>query len=113
VTRELVNRLIGAMAARGYPIRCTCTFRSIEEQEALYAQGRTVPGKIVTQARGGMSPHNHKMAADFIFVNEGYDGPWEVLRDEALKVGLQWGGAWRTFKDRPHVERKNWKKYVA
>jgi peptidoglycan LD-endopeptidase CwlK len=40
-------------------ILITCTYRSSIEQDALYAQGRTKPGKIVTNAKGGQSEHNY------------------------------------------------------
>src|SRR3990167_7492221 len=44
----------------GITVLITCTYRSNKEQEALYAQGRTKPGRIVTRARGGQSKHNCK-----------------------------------------------------
>jgi len=37
----------------------------MEEQAALYAIGRTAPGKIVTKARPGESYHNHGLAYDW------------------------------------------------
>jgi len=41
-------------------------FRSMEEQAALYAIGRSKPGKIVTKARPGESYHNHGLAFDWV-----------------------------------------------
>ena len=42
----------------GIKVLITCTYRSHAEQNELYAQGRTKPGKIVTRAQGGQSKHN-------------------------------------------------------
>src|SRR5574343_1544593 len=43
----------------------TCVYRSNEEQDALYAQGRTTKGKIVTNAKAGQSKHNFKPSKAF------------------------------------------------
>ena len=40
--------------------------RSMEEQAALYAIGRSKPGKIVTKARPGESYHNYGRAFDWV-----------------------------------------------
>jgi hypothetical protein len=47
--------------------------RSFAEQDALYAQGRTKPGKIVTKARGGFSNHNFGVAFDIGVFKGGSD----------------------------------------
>ena len=38
--------------------------RTWAEQQALWNQGRTTPGKIVTHAQGGQSWHNYGLAAE-------------------------------------------------
>jgi hypothetical protein len=43
-----------------------CGRRTMEEQAALYAKGRTAGGKIVTKARPGESFHNHGLAFDWV-----------------------------------------------
>ena len=48
LTAQLVDKCVGA----GLPIKIGESFRSVAEQDALYAQGRTQPGSIVTNARG-------------------------------------------------------------
>ena len=40
--------------------------RTMEEQAMLYAQGRTRPGKIITQAKPGTSYHNWALAFDWV-----------------------------------------------
>ena len=43
-----------------------CGRRTMEEQAALFAKGRTSKGKIVTKARPGESFHNHGLAFDWV-----------------------------------------------
>lgn len=93
--------------------------RSWAEQDALYAQGRTKPGAIVTNAKGGQSNHNFGIAADAgVFLGKIYlDGGNSEQQARAAKVhracsehaeacGLEWGGSWKSFKDLPHYEIK-------
>ncbi|WVE38856.1 M15 family metallopeptidase, partial [Priestia megaterium] len=44
-------------------------FRSIEQQHKLYSQGRTTPGIIVTNAKGGYSYHNYGLAFDIALLD--------------------------------------------
>jgi peptidoglycan L-alanyl-D-glutamate endopeptidase CwlK len=87
----------------------TSVYRSIEEQNAIYAQGRTVPGAIVTNAKGGQSFHNWKVAFDIVPVIAGKaiwndDALWSKLGQIGTSVGLEWGGSWQNFKDLPHFQ---------
>ena len=95
------------LTARGIKVILTWGYRSIKEQNALYAKGRTTPGKKVTNARGGYSWHNFGLAADYAFVINGkvtWDGPWGIFGEVARSCGLEWGGDWKSFPDRPHVQ---------
>ncbi len=95
---------------RGIRVKLVCGYRSIEEQNRLYAQGRTAPGKVVTKARGGYSWHNFGLAADYAFVVDGQltcNGSWNVFGRVARECGLEWGGDFKGFPDRPHVQ---WRK---
>lgn len=95
------------LAANGIKVLFTCGYRSIEEQDHLYAQGRTKPGSKVTNARGGYSWHNFGLAADYAFVISGkvtWDGPWAVFGRIARSCGLEWGGDFKSIVDRPHVQ---------
>jgi peptidoglycan L-alanyl-D-glutamate endopeptidase CwlK len=85
--------------------------RSFDEQNVLYAQGRTAPGKIVTNAKGGYSNHNFGLAVDLCpFLSDGKphwsasEGTWKAIGKAAERQGLEWGGRWKTFVDRPHVQ---------
>ncbi|MEK3943561.1 M15 family metallopeptidase [Paenibacillus sp. FSL H3-0310] len=111
--------LIERCYARGIPILITQGLRTNTEQDALYAQGRTKPGAIVTNAKGGYSYHNYGLAVDFaLLLPNGSSVSWDMNRDyndnnikdwievveEAKKLGFEWGGDWTSFKDYPHFQ---------
>jgi peptidoglycan LD-endopeptidase CwlK len=84
--------------------------RTIEEQNELYAQGRTKLGKIVTNAKGGYSYHNFGLAFDFAILNPDgsvnwtVDSKWKRVGAIGKSLGLEWGGDWKDFKDYPHFQ---------
>ena len=90
----------------------TCTFRSVDEQAELYAQGRFHPGKIVTNADGilHLSAHNYypARAIDVAVILDGQiawrEDLYHPLVELAARHGLVSGGSWKTFKDWPHIE---------
>lgn len=102
--------------------------RTFAEQDALYAKGRTQPGKKVTNARGGQSVHNYGFAVDIALgIDRNGDGKfeevvWDCKKDfdqdkqadwmECVAVfkryGWTWGGDWRTFKDLPHFDKRGY-----
>ena len=98
------------LAARGLVVEIVQGLRTFAEQDELYAQGRTKPGQIVTQARGGESNHNYGLAADlcpFINGKPNWNAPvsvWVAIGAAAMEQGLEWGGAWKKFLDKPHVQ---------
>jgi len=105
--------------AHGYDYKAISGNRTWEEQAKIYAQGRTAPGKIVTNARPGYSNHNYGIAVDMGVFKEGkyLDGskPSEAeafhrkAATIAEKYGIEWGGSWKSFKDYPHFEYKTGK----
>lgn len=101
------QKVLDEMKSFGYEMRITQGFRSIEEQNRLYAQGRTTNGNIVTNARGGQSFHNYGVAVDYVFRKQGFDAPdylWTLFGLVGKKHGFFWGGDWKGFVDRPHLE---------
>lgn len=96
------------------PVLIYMTYRSNEEQDELYARGRTVPGKKVTNAKGGQSDHNFMIddkpaakAFDAVPLRLGkaiWNDPvlWSKMGEIAGKIGLKWGGNWKKFVDKPH-----------
>lgn len=102
-----VLRFFARLEEKGVTPRITQGLRTIEEQNELYAQGRTKPGAIVTNAKGGQSWHNYGMAVDIAFLNPNGSVDFAVSK-EVGKIGqecmLEWGGAWTSFKDMPHFQ---------
>jgi D-alanyl-D-alanine dipeptidase len=99
-----------AMLALGFELRVTDGLRTTEQQQALYAKGRTAPGSIVTKADGVRVRSNHQSgrAVDCCFVVGGQPSwaeshPWALYGAMARALGLRWGGDWQT-PDRPHLE---------
>ncbi len=81
-------------------IRIVQGLRTFEEQDALYAQGRSKPGNIVTNSRGGQSYHNYGLAIDFaILYDKDKNGTFETL-------------SWDTLVDLDRDGEKDWMEVV-
>jgi len=117
--KAAAEALIDRSFSAGIPIVITQGLRTFAEQNALYEQGRTKPGNIVTNARGGYSNHNFGVAIDFaLLTNDGRAVSWDTKLDGnrngkadwnevvtlAKALGFTWGGDWKTFLDLPHFE---------
>ena len=94
---------------QGITILVTCTYRSLQEQDILYAQGRTASGSIVTNAKGGQSFHNWRVAFDIVPIVNGKciwnnNALWSKLGQIGQSVGLEWGGSWKSFPDVSHLQ---------
>ncbi|NLV16862.1 MAG: M15 family metallopeptidase [Syntrophomonadaceae bacterium] len=108
VLRSKARLLINRAAEAGFRIIITQTLRTKEEQDALYAQGRTRPGPIVTQARYPQSLHCWGLAFDIAVIIDGRAN-WNVAYYDRIgpigeSLGLVWGGRWSGFPDRPHFQ---------
>lgn len=96
-------------------LRIVQGLRTIEEQDALYAKGRTTPGPIVTNAKSGRSYHNYGLAIDLGEVKDfkiNWDFDYKKLLPWAEKYGFKWGGLFISIKDKPHFEKtfgNHWK----
>lgn len=110
-----VNKFLEECKKQGLNVLVTETLRTQEEQEKLYAKGRTQPGKIVTNCRGYQSPHCWGVAFDFCRNVKGKeydntDGFFEKVGSIAKELfkdteyRLFWGGDFKTFVDKPHIE---------
>ena len=109
----LVRNAADILAAEGTFLLVVSGLRTAAEQNALFAQGRTAPGTIVTKARAGFSMHNYGLAVDVVPYLSGPTGKlnWTVDTPQfkamvtALKAqGLIWGGDWKTFPDNDHFQ---------
>lgn len=107
--------MVELLAHDGVEVLVTQGLRTWEEQDALYAKGRTVEpiGKkfIVTNAKGGQSYHNFGLAFDIVVLDAigkfdwNVDHPgWAAASKAGKSVGLEWGGDWKGFKDVPHYQ---------
>lgn len=134
---ELIRRgklFIADCEQAGVNILITQGLRTWEEQDWLYAQGRTAPGKIVTNAKGGQSYHNFGLAFDIVPIDENGVPIWDTTREEwdiaetvgnghlhegsagtrlspeiiaqvvDQDLGFTWGGDFHSIKDIPHFE---------
>jgi peptidoglycan L-alanyl-D-glutamate endopeptidase CwlK len=106
---SLAVKLIEECKNQGITIIVTGTLRTYEEQDALYAQGRTAPGKRVTNAPGGYSLHNFGYAFDIAVVKDGkaiYDDvdAYNRVGEIGKSLGLEWGGDFKSIIDRPHFQ---------
>ena len=111
---QKVKELARRLALEDISIRVTQGLRSWAQQQALYDQGRTKPGPIVTNCPGGHSYHNLGMAVDVVpdFADRTPPAPdwnihhpaWQRIVTIATDLGLQSGALWRTFKDWPHLQ---------
>lgn len=118
IVSDRSEQLIQMARKKGINIVITDDFRSFEEQDRLYAKGRTAEGEIITYAKGGESYHNYGLAIDFALLNKKqqpiwdmtYDGngngksDWLEVVDIAKELGFEWGGDWIDFKDYPHLQ---------
>lgn len=119
-----------AAEVAGIPLIVTCTRRSAQAQEALYAQGRADIGLVnklrvecglpaiseeenrrrVTNARAGDSLHQYGVALDVVPLSAGkpvWDAGaaiWQCVGAIGEQVGFEWAGRWKRFREMPHFQ---------
>lgn len=115
---NIVGQIKTRMAASGFPMLVTDGVRTVDEQRALYAQGRTEPGRVVTNADGVHHKSNHQPhedgyghAVDMCFLDADSQPtwsltyPWLAYGAVAKSLGCKWGGDWKgALHDLPHIE---------
>lgn len=111
VVKESALELIKRAYKEGIYVQISSGFRSFADQNALYAQGRTKSGNVVTNARGGYSNHNFGLAIDYFLVSDDgskalwtVDDKWRRVAAIGKELGFSWGGDWKSFPDYPHLE---------
>lgn len=113
-------KVLDAMEVLGFPMLVTEGLRTDARQQALYAQGRSAAGPIVTNADGVTHKSMHQPqadgyghAVDCAFLDDPHTAkvetwdpkqPWELYGRMAEQFGLTWGGRWQSITDLPHVE---------
>lgn len=102
--KERAEKFLKLAKEAGIDLLVTSTYRDNQSQAALYAQGRTKPGVIVTNARPGQSWHNWRCAFDVVPIRNGkpvwgtsgQDGDlWRKVGELGESVGLEWAGRWK------------------
>lgn len=103
VVKSKAESLLKLAKQQNIDLVITSTYRDDESQAALYAQGRTKPGLIVTNAKPGQSWHNWRCALDVVPIRNGkpvwgttgLDGDlWRKVGEIGESVGLEWAGRW-------------------
>jgi hypothetical protein len=117
IVKELLTR---TEATTGRKWAVSDALRTMAQQREIYAQGRTKPGRVVSNAKPGQSAHNFGYAVDLWPLKANGDFDWCAKVDLfkkmgaiATELGLTWGGTFRTLFDAPHVENPKWKERQA
>ena len=109
IVAAMTTKFIAECKKEGIDVLITSTYRDNESQNALYAQGRTTKGNRVTNAKGGQSFHNYRVAFDFVPIVNG-KADWNNLKTFERcgiigeKLGLEWAGRWKSFKEYAHLQ---------
>lgn len=118
---NLQNFFMELIKISPYDFSITQGVRTAEEQNKLYQQGRTTPGKIVTNCDGYKLKSNHQTKSDglghagdiAVLVNNKITWEEKYYKEVAIsarilmqKYNIEWGGDWKNFKDLPHFEYK-------
>ena len=107
--QAILQKVKAECEAQGLYVLFTDGMRTQAEQDALYAQGRTMAGQIVTNVAYPDSMHNWGVAVDFCRNVRGkeYDDSdnfFARVASIAKAYGMEWGGDWKTFPDKPHLQ---------
>lgn len=105
---QLATKFLELTKANNLDVRILYAFRSWDEQDRLYAQGRTTPGSIITNARGGDSFHNWGLAFDAAPFENGVISTdmekFNLMGRFGEQAGLEWGGRFKDLLDLPHFQ---------
>lgn len=107
--REKALQWIDACKAKDIDVLVYCTYRSAAEQDDLYRIGREIPGKRVTNAKGGQSMHQYRVAWDAVPLIGGKPA-WsnsELYRrmgEIAESLGIEWAGRWKSMRESAHFQ---------
>ena len=113
--QRIAAEWVKACESAGLKVAIGETYRTVAEQDAFYAQGRTMPGNKVTNARGSSYSSQHQWGIAFDFYRA--DGKGAYNEDGnffgkaaaiAKNLGLAWGGDWKSIVDKPHLYLPDW-----
>lgn len=121
--RKKIAQLQELCAKNGITIGISECLRTVAEQDALYAKGRTAPGAIVTNCKGSSYSSMHQWGVAFdIYLKVDVDGDGQTSDDAfnnatgifdkvgalGQSIGLEWGGSWKSKVDKPHFQLPDW-----
>lgn len=113
--QEKIKLLKAKCSEAGLKIGISECLRTVEEQNDLYAQGRTKPGSKVTNAKGTTYSSMHQWGVAFDFYRNDGKGAYntsgkffEKVGKIGKELGLEWGGDWKSFVDRCHFQLPDW-----
>lgn len=105
---KIIPEFLARAKAQGLQVLITQTFRTQAEQDKIWAQGRSLPGPIVSWVKYPNSAHCWGIAFDIAKDVPGhlYDDPafFKACAVIAKSLGLRWGGDWKKKVDSPHLE---------
>lgn len=113
--QKKIEEFIKACKKAGLKVQITECLRTKAEQDALYAQGRTKPGARVTNAPGYSYSSMHQWGVAFDYCRA--DGKYAFDNSDKFfdkagaigkKLGLEWGGSWKSPVDKPHFQLPDW-----
>ena len=113
--QAIASEWVKACESAGLKVAIGETYRTVAEQDALYAQGRAKPGNKVTNARGSSYSSQHQWGIAFDFYRADGKGAYNEDGDFfgraatiAKNLGLAWGGDWKSIVDKPHLYLPDW-----
>lgn len=119
---NLVKVMKEAIKNSPFDFMITQGLRTVKDQQALYAKGRTLPGGKVTNCDGVVKKSNHQAkvdgygyAIDFAIwengaINWNDSKKYIVVANHIIETGkrlgilIESGAFWKSFKDYPHIE---------
>lgn len=105
---QQARNFLALTRANNLDVRIISVFRSWDDSDSLYAQGRTAPGPVVSNARGGESYHNWGLAFDAAPFENGVISndmnKYRLMGSLGQQAGLEWGGTFKDIVDYPHFQ---------
>jgi peptidoglycan L-alanyl-D-glutamate endopeptidase CwlK len=102
--RDKIVQLIKNCEAKGIDLVVVESYRTRAKQKEYYNMGRKY-----TRSAGGKSKHQYGLAVDVVPVKDSvaiWDNVslWRKIGTEGEKLGLRWGGRWKSPYDPAHFE---------
>ena len=113
--QKKIKSFLSKCEKEGYRVKVTECLRTKDEQDALYAKGRTAPGNRVTNARGSSYSSMHQWGVAFDFCRgdgkdafDNRDGFFDKVGKIGQSLGLEWSGTWKSFSEKAHFQLPDW-----